>query len=716
MREIDRAFFENPTTDPAYSVSGFWFWNDLITDDKTTEQLNMLHRIHADQPIIHARFGLENEYLSEDWFARIQNAVETAEKNGQKLWLYDENNWPSGNCNWTLTREEENREHFLMFEQVDLQAGEKFHLALTKRNYINVTAYFAGQTPQDLMAAAQDNVISCSFAVSAQVIAVYVSVDRYEETGKYSIDYLSQETIGEFIKSTHEKYKAHFKDQFGKVLLGIFMDETRFNNAMPWTRTLPVEFERRKGYSILPYLPLLRRQEEKSALVRFDYYDVISDLYAQATYQQVYQWCENNNLKSTGHLLGEETIATQSFFGADMLRCIEYLHFPGIDHLGNGIGSLDAKFVASACQHYGKNRIICEAFGAAGWEMSYEEMVAISNWLFQQGINLIMMHGFYYSIREGRFHDFPPSYFYQWKYWDNMPQYVLMANRMMNLLSDGQPEMDILVYSPMESYWRYVQHDLNVKTGFNTQGPAIEDKTAAWIDNQFQMVCSRLADENLDYAILGGDAVKCFCVKDKSLVNIITGAVYHVLVLPCVSLLTDETAALVETFVQAGGKVINYQSSLEIVVSKDGRHMRQALPPVNQDGFLTADRVSDIASFCHALVSQPFRVLQGPDRMEHTRQSYPAKLIDPYIHDGERVYGVGITRYRKNGARIFNITNYNDKDEKIKLWVQCETCPEKFDPSTGIIASVDDPEKYEGGYAFSLVLAANRAVFIVTDV
>ncbi len=71
------------------------------------------------------------------------------------------------------------------------------------------------------------------------------------------------------------------------------------------------------------------------------------------------------------------------------MRHFKYFHVPGIDHLGNGIGSLDAKFCTSAAHNYGRIEISCEAFGASGWDITFEEMIKISNWLYQQGINIM---------------------------------------------------------------------------------------------------------------------------------------------------------------------------------------------------------------------------------------------------------------------------------------------------------------------------------------
>lgn len=710
---MNKEFFRNPVGDPDYTIGGFWFWNDLITDEKTTEQLNMMNHIHANQPVVHARFGLENEYLSKDWFDRIGHVIKECQEKNMKIWLYDENNWPSGNCNWTITMEEEYREHFLQFEQQELKEGEKYLLDLGKRHYINVSAYNSKDERTDLLNI-NEKVIEYTAQEDITIYGVYVDVDEYEPVGKLCVDYLSKEAIGKFIETTHELYADKFQNEFGKIITGIFMDETRFCNAMPWTKTLLEEFKKRKGYDLLPYLPLLIRKTEESVYIRYDYFDVISDMYTEATFKQIYDWCETHGLKTTAHFLGEETLATQSYFGGDMVRGYKYLHVPAIDHLGNGIGSLDGKFAVSASHNYGKSRISCEAFGASGWDMDFESMVKISNWLFQQGINLIWMHGFYYSIRDERSKDFPPSYFYQWKYWDHMPMYSKMAARMSELLSNGRQEAEILVYSPMETFWNYYEPDLDIKTGFWEEGPFITDEKAKFIDNQFQLVCNKLVDINYDFNILGSDAIDNFEVKDGKIVNKLNKETFSVFVLPLVDVLPDKMVTFINEFTKAGGKVISYYSDVQYVVNKNGKHMtKEELPKLDTTNIVVAKKISNIVEECKKSIHLPFEITCGVDEVAHTKSSYPARLIDPYIHDGETLYGIGVTRYLKDGYRILNFTNYNDKDEDLKIFVESLNIPEIFIPETGEIKSLDEYEKMNDGYEFNVTIPKNRTYFIV---
>lgn len=711
---MNEEFFKNPLTNPDYSVSGFWFWNDLITDEKTTEQMSMMKRIGANQPVVHSRFGLVNEYLSEDWFERIQSVINVCKKNEQKIWLYDENNWPSGNCSWTITLEEEYREHFLQFDIANITENEEFRLDTNEKNYVNITAFLEDGTQINLLEE-KKNMIRFTSLKKAQIYTVYIAVDEYEPVGKLCVDYLSKEAIHKFLESTHEKYKEHFHEEFGKIITGIFMDETRFCNAMPWTKTFPGEFKKRKGYDITPYLPLLVRKNEQSDFIRFDYYDVISDMYIEATFKQVYDWCEKHKLLTIGHFLGEETLATQTYFGADMMRGYQYFHVPGIDHLGNGIGSLDAKFAVSASHNYGKTRVACEAFGASGWDMTFEDMVKISNWLFQQGINLIIMHGFYYSIREERSKDFPPSYFYQWKYWDHMPMYVKMANRMMEMLSNGKNEAEILVYAPMETFWNYYEPDLSVKTGFWEEGSWITDERAKFIDNQFQLLCNKLVDRNLEFNIFGCDVAKNFKVEGKKLVNKLSGESFTIFILPLTELLTQDLVLLLNEFSEAGGTILSFQSDVKTVVRKDGAHMRGfQCEQIKKEKHIPVKKIADVVNLCAKKVNPHYEILCGVDEVAHTKSSYPARLIDPYIHDGESLYGIGVTRYIKNDERIFNFTNYNDKDEELEVFVEADSIPKLCIPETGEMISLWDAKPVENGYECKMTIPKNRTYFVVT--
>ena len=702
--------FQNAYEDPRFTISPFWFWNDRPDGEIIREQMAIMHRIHADQPVIHARDYMDHGslgYLDDNWFAQVGTAIETARQKGMEVWIYDENNWPSGNCDLQITKDERLREHFLQFDIVKVKKDEPFSLNLKEKDYKAVQFFGSGE---DLLPLARDGIITYTPAEKGEIYAVWVGVDPYEDrAGNQSVDYLSKEAIRKFIDMTHEEYHKRFSADFGKTIKGFFMDETRFCNAFPWTWTLEEEFEARKGYALAPVLPLLWKDTDRSPLVRYDYYDVISDMFREATFKQIYDWCEERDVQTTGHFLGEETIAAQSYFNADMMRYYRDLHVPGIDQLDNGLGALNAKMCVSASHNYGRNVISSESFGASGWDITFEEMVKISNWEFQQGITLIMMHGFYYSLRDARYYDCPPSFFYQWKYWDSMPMYAKMAARMSYMVTDSVMENDVLVYHPMETFWMYFKPDLSIKTGFDRNGPKIEDERAAFIDNRYQRICNKLSDKNVHYDILNSDAAGNFQVENGKIVNVLTGVKYSVFVLPVTEMLTEEMVALLNEFLRQGGKVVSYHSDVRYVVAKNGRHGRGAL---DAEKLVRVESVAAVAEECLNSVEPVYEVIRGVGETTRTLDSYPDHLIDPYMHKGENVFGVGIAKHRRDGKRILQFANFNMNEEELELEVQSTTVPVISIPETGEEREADAKQVRDGVYRFTFTLPANRTYFV----
>ena len=74
----------------------FWFLNGPIEPWHIERELGLMHDRGVSEVVVHPRYGLEVEYLSDDWFAIFGWCVDVAKKLGMRLWIYDELNWPSG--------------------------------------------------------------------------------------------------------------------------------------------------------------------------------------------------------------------------------------------------------------------------------------------------------------------------------------------------------------------------------------------------------------------------------------------------------------------------------------------------------------------------------------------------------------------------------------------------------------------------------------------
>lgn len=96
--------------------------------------------------------------------------------------------------------------------------------------------------------------------------------------------------------------------------------------------------------------------------------------------------------------------------------------------------------------------------------------------------------------------------------------------------------------------------------------------------------------------------------------------------------------------------------------------------------------------------------------------SYPDRIHDSYLHGGEQQYGIGVTRYINKGKRIFNFTNYNNKEENLYLAIESNSIPEIFIPESGEIKIIEEYKIQDNRYTFSIKIPKNRAYFIVCSI
>lgn len=86
--------FSDPPSE--YRPAPFWVWNELMTIEKIERQLQDLKDKGFGGAFVHARPGLIAPYLSEEWLFLFKEAVKLGRELGLKIWVYDENSYPSG--------------------------------------------------------------------------------------------------------------------------------------------------------------------------------------------------------------------------------------------------------------------------------------------------------------------------------------------------------------------------------------------------------------------------------------------------------------------------------------------------------------------------------------------------------------------------------------------------------------------------------------------
>ena len=496
MEELKRLFADPPSQ---YRGKPFWAWNGRLQAEELRRQIRVMHRMGLGGFFMHSRVGLATPYLAEEWFQMVEACVDEAQKLGMEAWLYDEDRWPSGAAGGLVTREERFRHRRLFM--VACQPGE---LKTDRQPLAVFAARLEGAKARDLrrlegLAAAQ------ALPEGSKLLAFFVVVDepspRYN--GATYLDTMSYEAVQRFIEVTHEAYRKRIGHAFGKLVPGIFTDEPYYGGVMrqgkfaglpawgvPWTDGLARTFRERYGYDILDHLPELffNTAAQPVSAARRDYFDCITFLFTDAFGRQIGQWCGENGILFTGHVLSEETLWSQTSVVGAAMRSYEHMQAQGIDVLTEHSYEYGtAKQCSSVMRQMGRRWMLSELYGCTGWDFSFEGHKAVGDWQAALGVNLRCQHLSWYTMLGQAKRDYPGSIHFQSPWWPHYRRVEDYFARVGAVMSRGEAVRRLLVVHPVESLWALVTVDCR------------QDQAIRRLDEQFQELRSWLLQEHVDF-------------------------------------------------------------------------------------------------------------------------------------------------------------------------------------------------------------------------
>jgi len=260
--------------------------------------------------------------------------------------------------------------------------------------------------------------------------------------------------VRRFIDVTHETYRKRIGAEFGEVVPGIFTDEPNYRSGgvhrqyeapLPWTAKLPAIFRKRYGYDILARLPALYFDVDGASVLpaRRDYYDCVTHLFVDAFARQIGEWCEAHNMQHTGHVLGEQTLSSQTRVVGSGMRFYEYMQAPGMDLLTEYSREYDtAKQVSSVARQFDRKWRLTETYGCTGWDFPFAGHKALGDWQLALGINLRCQHLAWYTMEGAAKRDYPACIFYQspwWAHYRNVEDYFARVNVAMTRSRPANP-------------------------------------------------------------------------------------------------------------------------------------------------------------------------------------------------------------------------------------------------------------------------------------
>ena len=470
----------------------FWSWNTEITEDKVRKQVKMFADMGMGGFVIHSRNGLKTEYMGKQFMDMVKLSVKTADELGLKVWLYDEDRWPSGNAGGKVTKDKKYRQRSLIVttSAPDVMSFDEF-LAAFKLQF-DSDGYLTEYT-------------RCEDGKGDVYFYVHTEADNPRFNGSANVDVLNEEAVSKFIESTYEVYYRELGEYFGNTVEAIFTDEPQsmrciyanrselsdFTGAqITWTDDFAKTYALEYGEDIVELLPEIIWEPKYLSRVRYRFHEHCAKRFKNAYSAQIGAWCKDHGISFTGHFILEETMESQTSCTKDVMRCYADEQILGIDILQGKYELATALQCRSVANQMGGVRMMSELYGVNNWDTPFREFFHQGNWQAAMGVNIRVPHLSWVSmLGEGK-RDYPATFSYQSPWYLDAKKLEDHFSRIHTVLDQARPNVHVGVIHPIESYWMF-------------SGP--KDKTAGICterDRQFASLFEWLSFGGIDFDLI----------------------------------------------------------------------------------------------------------------------------------------------------------------------------------------------------------------------
>lgn len=554
--------FCNPPA--AFRSKPFWAWNGMLEKEELLQQIHVMNEMGFGGFFMHSRTGLKTEYLGKEWFSLVDACAKEAHALGMEPWIYDEDRWPSGCAGGLVTRDSRYARKYL-----NLTIG---HTPIIQENTV---AVFRGKTEGLVISAGYEQVDpAIALSVELQGEEVFLSFcchtmkPQNVYNGYSDLDRLSFEATQAFLQVTHEQYKRNCGESF-HLLKGVFTDEphrgmvfsdfsdpgTERKWSVPWTDDLAEEFKKSYGYDLISRLPelFLCYKGTPMAKIKWQYMVLLQKLFMQRFLLPISNWCHENELLLTGHLLNEDSLMSQVIPCGSLMQGYGSMDIPGIDSLtDNRFVPWAVKVLESSARQNGKQWKLTELYGATGWHMRFEDYKYIGDWQVILGSNVRCPHLSWYTMEGEAKRDYPGTFLHQATWYREYNRIETYFARLGVITTLGKPMCDTLVLHPAESLWCQIQ----------PEWAEVLDGRLPWIqrlEKKFTQLFHWLMESHVDFdygdeGILAEHA-SVVAKNGKCVLYVGQAAYSRVIVGGCVSI-RHSTYALLEKFQACGGEIV----------------------------------------------------------------------------------------------------------------------------------------------------------------
>ncbi len=490
------------------------------------------------------------------------------------------------------------------------------------------------------------------------------------------------------VKAYFENYLDQYENATGGLMgnkggLQYMITDSWEAGVQNWTNNMMEEFSKRRGYSLLKWMPVITghivKSSEESEHFLWDFRKTLSELVTEYHYDQLTNILHQRGMKcySQSHSSGRALIA-------DGMAVIRKADIPmatmwTTDSWENGTTfKADIRESASVAHIYGQNLVAAESLTAGGevaWAYSPERLKPTADLELANGVNRFVIHGTAHQPTDDKVPGLGLGPFGQWftrhETWaEQAKAWTTYLARSSYMLQQGKFVADVIYY---------YGEDNNITALFGNKLPDVP--------------------EGYNYDFVNSDALlNLLSVNSKQIVTP-GGMRYKVLALDSNSIqMTLKVAEKISELVKAGGIVVGPKPTGSPGLSDD----KAAFEKIVNELWDADSGVKNIGKgklFTRKSIQQVLTALKIVPDFEYTKPEANTELL--YVH-------------RKLPAQEFYwINNRNDRSEYLEATFRVAgKSVEIWHPETGKIE--------EASYSFAdgrtkvpLHLEPNDAVFVV---
>ncbi|NMB97214.1 MAG: hypothetical protein GYA02_11490, partial [Clostridiaceae bacterium] len=512
---IDKSQFSMP--DLEYRGTDLWMLNDKLEDAELKRQIKEMKDKGCGSFIARTFRGLKSDYPGKNFMDRMKVIIDAAKEMEMKVFL-QAGYMPGG---------------------IPELPDEYTHTVIKMANIDEETA------------------------IDGVILFKSNSTVYYRTMVKYTLDLLNPDAMKYYMKIAYEDTWESFKDEFGKTIVSVWVDEPHFIPPnLPWTNKLPEQFLKMWGYSIQKNIELLFIDMDNYRTVRYHYWRTILHMLKNSYFEVVSKWCREHNLKFGGHLMGEDTFERQIGFTCSAMPLYKYMDIPGIDHLTNSMEwPSQAKFLmtplqcVSAAYQAGKKDILCEMYGVSTQSISFERQKYIFDYFTSLGITRRCVHARFYSLKGERKRFYAPHMSYQQPWWNDYKEVNDYCARVSSLMYQGEPVADILVLHPIETAFMEYKNSVSMS---KSAVVTVEDdrKNEIFRMNQsFPDLLRNLLGMQLPFNLGDEDTIAEWGKVEEGKLKV--GQMYYnTVIIPDLKVIRESTFNLLKQFAAEGGNII----------------------------------------------------------------------------------------------------------------------------------------------------------------